>query len=263
MKMQEIQQLYNMPDTLTNIIPVKDSLLKNSDSLKVNVEVKKEGIPFQPSFTHNNWIFGLLLLFFILSVYGINRSFSWLTDAIANLFKVRTRSSIFSKSTLTDFPSKLLLIAVSSGVISLYIYLHLNGSGVFQLNDYLFCFLAGILFLVFKNILMNLTGFVFLEHDLFKNGKEQTLILFTFTGLLIFPLTVLRIYLSTRTNAIIFDEIALLIWIFMLIFITFKLFQIFFHKILDFFYIMLYLCTLEILPAIGLYQAYKLIIIEL
>lgn len=262
-KTPEIQQQFDMPDSITNIIPLKDSLIKNTDTLHVVVEVKKEGILIQPSYQQNNWIFGFLLLFFLVSVYGINRSYSWLSDAIINLFKVRTRSSIFSKSTLINFQSKLLLIILSSGIISLYLYIYFTSSDTFQITNYLFCLLASIIFLGIKYVLTNLTGFVFLDQELFRNGKEQSLIFFTFTGLLIFPILLLRIYLSDWIDVVYFDKTALLIWVFMLLFISFKLFQIFYHKILDFFYIMLYLCTLEILPVIGLFHAYKLIIIEL
>jgi hypothetical protein len=43
---------------------------------------------------------------------------------------------------------------------------------------------------------------------------------------------------------------------------TIKLFRIFLHKILAFFHLLLYLCTLEILPLIGMFQLYKFIIKE-
>ncbi|MDO9634327.1 MAG: DUF4271 domain-containing protein, partial [Paludibacter sp.] len=209
-----------------------------------------------------NWVFGIVFMLFIFLVFSINRSYSWIVDAIKNITKVRTRSSIFSKTTVDEYQSRFLLTVFSVGVITLYLYLSINTSDTITLSKYLLLFLIGLFFLLIKEYVSKLIGYVFIDPELYKAGKENYYNTLSFLGFLLFPLLVLKIYFHDGMNVKIFDQTALILSVSALFFIIVKYFQIFFQKLLDFFHIMLYLCTLEILPLIIMYQLYKWIVKE-
>ena len=75
----------------------------------------------------------------------------------------------------------------------------------------------------------------------------------------LFPILILYTYQPENWQYPLEMATLILIGIFYIVLII-KLFQIFFHKSIVSFYLMLYLCTLEILPLIILFQVYRLLI---
>lgn len=251
-----------MPDTITNQ-HISDTIVALNDTVLTTATIRYDGNPIPSTTITENWVFGVVFILFILMIIAVNRSYNWIVEAFRNLSKVRNRSSIFSKTTAEEYQSKFLLTIFSTGVISLYLYLHLYIGNALSLRVFILFFIAGLIFLFFKNLLMNLVAYVFLDPELLKIAKENYFNIISFLGFLLYPLLILRLYINTGVDVKMFDSIAVILSISALIFMTIKLFRIFLHKILDFFHLMLYLCTLEILPLIGMFQAYKLIIKEL
>jgi len=268
-----------MPSSTQNIKAVTDSL--NIDSLKVDSltqipdslvkdttvsvisEIRYEGIALKSNPEHNNWVFSLLLVYFLFFVYAINKSHNWLSDSFSNFFKARSRNSLFTKTSLLDYPSRVLMVFITTGLFTFYIYFHFNQSGPFNITHYLILFGTGAAFIFLKKLIIDMAGFIFFDQETIKNARESYFNLYIFNGLLFFPVIVGSIYTNNYQNVNIFDKIALILVILWFILMTFKLFQIFYHKILDFFYIMLYLCTLEILPSFGIFYTLELIIKKL
>lgn len=268
-----------MPGTPKNIIAVSDSL--NIDSLKTDsltlisdstrmdtlhtavTGIRYEGIALKGNPEHNNWVFSILLLYFLFFVYAINKSRNWLSDSFTNFFKLRSRNSLFTKTSLMDYPSRVLMVFITTGLFTLYLYLYFNDSDTFVLTHYLILLGAGALFMFIRKLIIDIAGFIFFDQDTIRNARESYFNLYIFNGLLFFPVIVGSIYTNNYQNVNIFDKIALILVILWFILMLFKLFQIFYHKILDFFYIMLYLCTLEILPAFGIFYTLELIIKKL
>ncbi|MEA4937316.1 hypothetical protein SDC9_117757 [bioreactor metagenome] len=261
--MQEILLLYksNMPDTLT-ISQFADTVTAPADTVLHTSFVRYEGIAIPSNAHTENWVFGIVFLLFILLVIGVNRSYNWILEGFKNMTKVRARSSIFSKTTAEEYQSRFLLTFFSTGVISLYLYLNLNTTEELSFSVYLLFLLAGLAFLFVKTQFMNFFAYVFLDAEALRAAKENYFNILSLLGFLLYPFLVLEIYSASVTNIKIFNDIALIISLLALIFLSIKSFRIFLHKILDFFHIMLYLCTLEILPLIGMFQVYKLIIKE-
>jgi hypothetical protein len=115
------------------------------------------------------------------------------------------------------------------------------------------------LFFGIKSVLFNVIGYVFLTPSSQKLARESYSNIVSVLGVSLFPFLILQIYIpSYLYNAI--EIISLIICMAACILVIIKLFQIFFHKIVASFYILLYLCTLEILPSIILYRVYKLIV---
>jgi hypothetical protein len=263
-----------MPDSIPHTIMRTDSLSKDSltivpdsarmDSLKTIVsDTRHEGIALKNNPEHNNWVFSILLIFFLIFVYAINKSYNWLTDGITNFFKIRSRNSLFTKTSLLDYPSRILLVFITTGLFTLYLYLHFNNSDNFDITHYLIFLGIGTAFIILKKLIIDIAGYIFFEPEITRNANESYFNLYIFNGLLFFPVIVGSIYTDNYQDVNTFDKIALILVVLWFILMTFKLFQIFYHKILDFFYIMLYLCTLEILPAFGIFHTLELIINKL
>lgn len=250
-----------MPDTITNR-QFSDTIVVPNDTVLTTATIRYDGNPIPSTTITENWVFGVVFILFVLMIIAVNRSYNWIVEAFRNLSKVRNRSSIFSKTTAEEYQSKFLLTIFSTGVISQYLYLHLYTGNALSLKVFMLFFMAGLIFLFIKNLLINLVAYVFLEPELLKIAKENYFNIISFLGVLLYPLLILRLYINTDVDVKIFDSIALILSLSALLFMTIKLFRIFLHKILDFFHLMLYLCTLEILPLIGMFQAYKLIIKE-
>ena len=236
--------------------------LRAVDSIKsiVHIPTGFVGIP-HPSLPQTEiWVFVTLFLLFILFVFSISRSSGFINDILKNFFQVKERSSIFSKATVNDTRFRLILVLFSIAVLSLYSYLILyQTSNPFLLSKYALFLLITMLFFGFKSLSFELIGYVFLNPSSFKMAKESYFNIVSFLGIIMFPLLILQIYIPTIFIRIIII-LSLITSISSFILIIIKLFQIFFHKTVAFFYILLYLCTLEILPLIALYQVYKLIV---
>ncbi len=218
------------------------------------------GIPHPSLPQTETWVFVTLFLLFILFVFSLSRSSGFINDTIKNFFQVKERSSIFSKATINETRIRLILVLFSIAVLSLYLYLILYQTpNPFLFSKYAFILLITMLFFGFKSLMFELIGYVFLNPSSFKMAKDSYFNIVAFLGIVLFPLMILQIYIPTLFIKTIII-LSLIIGICTFILVIIKLFQIFFHKTEAFFYILLYLCTLEILPLIALYQVYKLIV---
>ena len=214
-----------------------------------------------PQMPHmQNWIFGVVLLLFILFVFSVNRSYGWIMDSLQNIAKVKIRKSMFSQTTTEGYKSRFFLIIFAVGVLSLYVYLGFYPEVQLSFPTYSLLFLSGLIFLIVKHFLTCIVAYTFSKEASFSSGAEFYTNTLFFLSLLIAPLLILKIYFYPGNSPYIFDVTASIFAILSAIFLIIKLFQLFYKKILDSIHILLYLCTLEILPYIGLFQVYKWII---
>ena len=113
-----------------------------------------------------------------------------------------------------------------------------------------------------KYFFSKILAYTFLNRELFTNSSEFYINILFFLGLVMYPLLVIKIYSPQDFDFALYDILALIFSLISLMFLIIKLFQLFYKNILDAIHIMLYLCTLEILPYLVLFQAYKWIIKE-
>ena len=215
------------------------------------------GIP-HPSLPHNElWVFIALFFLFGFLIFSVTRSSGLITDAIKTFFQVKERSSIFSKASVTDSRFRVFLIVFAVFVISLFAYLNFYQiKSSFSLVKYFEFILVSSVFFGFKILSFEIMDYVFLDNKSARLAKESYFNVLSFLGIILFPLLVAQIYVAVEFVKI-SNDFGLLAIILAYILIIIKLFQIFFHNIVSFFYILLYLCTLEILPIFILYRAYQ------
>lgn len=206
-----------------------------------------------------NWVFVILVALFSILVLSIILSPSWLSSSIKVFFHSSDRRTYLEDKASSSLISRLLLLLLSSGVFSLYIYtVNLNLYPSFKIYEFLNYLGLTLSFLILKFLIFRFLGFVFLQKSTLTNALNSYFNIIIYLGILIFPLLILKIY--TNLNLVIYiDTISMIIAIAASIIMIIKLIQIFFHKSIASFYILLYLCTLEILPLILLFQAFRVI----
>lgn len=240
------------------ILTVADSIL-SPDSLSGYVTQQFHGVGLPAEATGQNWIFAALLILLVFLVLAVNRSHSWMVDAIKNLSKIRSRGSLFVKTSVHEYQSRWLLIIFSTGVVCLFYFLNSMDKGSFQLLLFLIGTAMVLIWILVKAFLIRIIGYVFMSPESLKIAKDNYYNVYSMLGFLLFPLLFINIYTQLDWLHLASQHTAIILAFIALIFITIKLFQIFYIKILDFFYIMLYLCTLEILPLIGIKELFEFI----
>lgn len=250
-------------DSLARIdsLRIADSI-SVQDSLKALIEIPRGYLGVShPSLPHNeDWVFGTLLVLFFLLVFSLMSSAGFVSETLSSFFQVKDRTSIFSKTTINDFKIRFFLSLFSIGVFSLYAHYALFVPDTeFSFNTFLLVLAATLLFFGLKSLLFELIGYVFFDNKSLRMGKESYYNIISILGIFLFPLLILHIYAPDNLHYAV-GIVSVIVCISGVILVIFKVFQIFFHKIVASFYILLYLCTLEFLPLIALYLVYKLII---
>jgi len=112
------------------------------------------------------------------------------------------------------------------------------------------------LLLAARYVISHLTGTVFNYHKLFKDYLSQIMIIYKIAGIVLIPIIMAIAYLpdTLRIYLIITGLILLAAGV---LFRFVKGIQLIFNKDVSIFYLILYLCTLEFLPALVLYKFFS------
>ncbi|MFZ4582032.1 MAG: DUF4271 domain-containing protein [Paludibacter sp.] len=204
-----------------------------------------------------NWVFLVLLTVFGLLVLSVIRSMTPPLDIFKTFFIAKERSSIFSKTSIDNFEQKFYHILISFIVIPLYGYLVYYQKGTrFEFLIYMYFTAALVAFFLIKYLLAKVLEFVFVEKSYMKMIFDSYLNVMSFVSIIFYILIFLKLYISNFSEEF-FEISGQIILILALILLLIKLIQFFLHKIVDSLYIILYLCTLEILPVLFLVQAFR------
>jgi hypothetical protein len=236
--------------------------LSLTDTLKAAIQIPSGfiGVPHSIFPQNATWVFVVLLILFIMFILSATSSSGMSAETIKTFFQVKERSSIFKKTTISDFRYQFFLISFSISVISLYAYFALYQRGEeFLLKEFGIFLLITTVFFGIKSLLFDLMGFVFLEKKNLTMAKSSYFNVLSFLGIGLFPLLIIDIYSPYKITGFI-GIFSIIICVIACILIIIKLFQIFLHKIVASFYILLYLCTLEFLPFFILYKVYQLVV---
>lgn len=254
----EIPYLYlQKPDTSTfDIVHMYESF----KPLVTKFTSGFEGI-LHPLLPQNaNWVFCALAALLLLLIIAFSNASAFIMEDVKSYFHSSERPDLYRKTTLNDFRAQFLLIIFTIGVISLFAQLHLHETSTdFELINYGYLLGITALFFCLKYIVIQLVGFVFLEPKVLSLAKFSYFNIISLLGVFLFPLLLLRIYAPTNLFHFI-DIMSAAVCGLAYILITIKSVQLFLHKIVASFYILLYLCTLEFLPLFLLLKAYQLIV---
>jgi len=251
---------YNV-DTLHNTTQtLLDSLNRHSacrwDTLHIDIASNLKNIAL-PSSSHTSPLLflGILAMFLLFAIIG-GMYPSIIGSSFTIAFHERDRESIFSdRSSFDEFPRIIFTVffVIIGGV---YACIYNSGEGALMLEKLGLFMLFLLIFVVVKLVSAAFLTYVFFDRYVQRQSILNYLNIFSLLAIFLFPILVLRLYLNVNIDFYL-DVITAIILIISLLMIAVKIFRIFYKKILDLFYILLYLCSLEILPVLWLIFKYK------
>lgn len=260
---ENISQI-SQPSWAQSMTIIRDSLesLHRADSIQLAVRDSIQNLAQLPSgyvgkalpaTVQGEMIVPLLLLAMFFSyVYVLTRGRKMILETVKDFFYLKERSSIFIESgaNQAQISIQLLFILIPSVALLMHVLLfdqHLVFNFEHKIADLGIFSLLVIVVISVKYLLIRFLGYIFLDRSIVGIFTKAYFTVLFALGLGIYPLLLGLIYAPTNLNTT-FLVLILLLCIIAFVLIFYKTTQIFLDKISSFFYIILYLCTLEILP---------------
>ncbi len=201
--------------------------------------------------THD-WLLGIFLLLVVLFVWirvFYSKFFATLGNALVSFhmsIKLLEEKNVLSQrvSLVLDF---IYLIVFSVFLYELVDFKGYSIPGTSGIRFFLVLFNIVVLYMLFRFIMLKVMGFLFLSRNLFSEYLHNTFVVNKGLGIVLFPLVVMAHYLPhVLMPAILIAGIAA--FLIALFWKMIRAYQIIIRKDILIFYLILYLCTLEILP---------------
>ena len=262
-----IQTLSDSAQLVMDSLQHHDSVLladsiARADSIALHAFKGFDGVLAVGVPSNQNWVFLVLLFMFGVIVVSFLRAFSSPVEILTSFFNSKERNSIFNKSSIDNFEQKVYFFIFSITSLSLFSYLVFHNQGqAFRVLTYLYFLTATVLFFLAKYILSKLLSYIFLDKSSMKMVTDSYLNVVSFVAFLLYPVMLMHLYASNISLNYTINA-ALIIIVLGVILFAIKLVQIFLQKIVASLYLLLYLCTLEILPVIGMIQVFRYIAIH-
>ena len=233
-----------------------------ADSVKLHAFNGYDGTITSTGASNQTWVFLLLLFLFAIIVISFIRSIIPPWQNITNYFSSNNRTSIFSKTSIDSFEQKIYFFTFSSLTIALIGYLlFCNQKSEFSAFTYSKYLGITLIFFAIKFILSKIIEFVFFDKNTMRLLIDGYLNMLTLVSAGLYLIAIIQVYAKFDGTQII-NLTTLILLILGLLLFSIRLLQIFLHKFADSLYIMLYLCTLEILPVLLLIQVFRKIAIN-
>lgn len=244
-------------DSLTaiNTIVSKDSLSIDSlakDSVAFNPvekpEVKREIVSIDgkelPETVNTMWWYTpILIAFFIAYLVIFKDRKKAIFSEVMSFIKPTTEGSIFGLQWLQN--SKYKFVLSSLGVISCSLFLFLANKPILSAS-WIF-FLAVTIFVVGKKLVLSLLEYIYFEGSDRERMSSAFMVLVRQTGLFLVP-SVLGLSFAPEAYRHIFTYFGIFIVGLAIFAFNFKVFVNFLRGFTSIFYLILYLCTLEVIP---------------
>lgn len=222
-----------------------------------------EGIPL-PYQLNNDWaVTALLFLCFFLVYYSINHRRKYLYQHLKNFFIHKERGNLFDDATGSDFRFILSLCGVTCVLCGVCMYdysldtvpgLLKHTSSYLLLAGYI---VIAVLSILCKGLSYSFANWIFFDKERNAAWREAYFDLFVGTGFLFFPLVLLIVYFNLEPA--ISQTVILLVVIFTKILLFYKCIRNFFSHLHGFLHLILYFCTLEIIPDLLLWKGVEYI----
>ncbi len=213
--------------------------------------VGKTGIPIPYQLRMDDGITGVMLLCFFMLSYVFSSGKHFLYQQLKDFFLVRERNNLFMEEANVNFVYRLLLVLNTCLTIGLLASDFLSNSYGNTIHTHPFmwlCIYTGValLYYAFKYLSYSFINWIFFDKIKRNIWIESFFLVFVTEGILLFILLLFVVYFElSSTYKFFFTTLILLIGKVMLVC---KCAQIFFGKIHRSFYLILYLCALEVMP---------------
>ena len=213
----------------------------------------KEGVERVDTFRQQMWFTPLIVVLSFTVGMLLTRRFKLYIQAIKTFFFMTNSSSNFSNTRMGLFQFQFLTFSVSAISVTLFCSFILEDMLNFVPQSFLLSFVkllcAVLLYVMVKLILNRIVCYVFFNRTLLDNINKQYLTLITMFGFSLFFVDILVAYgPAIMVQGVLW--IGILICCLAVILYLYKIFEFFFTGVTSLFYLILYLCTLEILPTV-------------
>ena len=232
-----------------------DSLISKQTASNNAFGVTAKPAPY--TISGDNIITGLLIVSFILALISVANSKRFIARQAKNFFRSPNERTTPMTETATEirFQVFLVLLTCLLGAIIFFFYTLEYVAQTFILSSqyelvavYFGIYLA---YFLLKFGLYASVNWVFFNHRQNNRWIKAQLFVSSIEGLLLFPIVLLLVYFDLPLKTTVIYSLGVIIFIKILSF--YKCFTIFFQKITSFLQIILYFCTLEIIPVAMLY----------
>jgi len=222
------------------------NLVSANDTITITEEEGFEGIPLQHNSSYNNSLLILLIFSLFIIFVAISRRKISLRTLISN--KEESKDEV--RHTIIDLTIRLTLCTIS---VILYAIMVLYLSSETIRPELLAKVVGAIaLYIIAQEALIWIIGKIFFTPTETKQFLKDNITYYTLPSIIFTPIIILYILTSWHTNSLIFIALVI-VWIIRLIFIVRNI-KIFKHNIATSFNIILYLCTVEIMPIAIIYK---------
>jgi hypothetical protein len=238
---------------LTGIVSGSKSQQHKASSPVYSGTIKPSDInPQQRMMSTHDWLLGIFLLLVVLFIWiriFYSKFFATLANALisfhitAKLFQEKN-VLLHRVSIVLDF---IYLIVFSVFIFELIAYLGFPRSGLNGFYLYLLILNIVMLYALFRILILHLTGILFLIRTLISEYIHNTNVVNKGMGIALFPLVIMAHYLPYKLVPVVL-VLGILIFAVAFIWKSIRVYQIIIRRDVLLFYLILYLCTLEILP---------------
>jgi hypothetical protein len=225
---------------------------KASSSVYTGAIKPHEIIPQQRYYSTNDWVLGIFLMLVVLFVWiriFYSKFFATLASALISFHisaKLFQEKNVLQHrvSIVLDF---IYLIIFSVFIFELIDYLGYPWSGLSGINLYLLLLNILMLYALFRIFILRLTGLLFLNQPLFSEYIHHTFVINKGMGIALFPVVIMMQYLPYKLIPVVL-VLGVLVFAVAFLWKIIRAYQIIIRRDILLFYLILYLCTLEILP---------------
>ncbi len=238
----------------------KKELTTDYDEFKFYMKYKNK--PVNNFYSNStDWISGVLFITVVLILYIRNIKNKFISVLTSSLLQYREFSKNSETANFSDLNFNQLMKLVFALNSSLFIYLTLHFYKLkfipTTLLFYLGIVLSVIVLLILKELIVRLSGFLLSEKELAHKYIKNIQLFNSILGLIILPFITAIPYISkSLINVLIYSALIIIIGFYTLR--VFRFVKIFIDHNVSTLYLILYLCTLEIIPNLLLYKIVQL-----
>ena len=202
-------------------------------------------------------VLALLVLCFLLFTRIFKGGFTFFKESTRLLFSTRENINLFSETTVTEFWFNFILIfqtILLSSIIFFDVFLEMDAYKLPQHSFYtiLLFMLTIFVFLLFKYLLYNILGYLFDLKERVKIWLRSCTIVLSMMGIIAFVPALMMVYSQNFHDYLLIFFLVLFIVSQLILF--YRIIAFFLHENVNFFFLIAYLCAVEIIPYIILYQ---------
>ncbi len=216
-----------------------------------------EGVNKVFTLEQDDGVLALLVLCFLLFTRIFKGGFTFFKENTRLLFSTRENLNLFSETTVTEFWFNFILIfqtILLSAIILFDTFLESDEYKLPQHSFYtiLLFMLTIFVFLFFKYLFYKILGYLFDFQDRIRIWLRSCTIVLSMLGIIAFIPTLMMVYSQNFHDYLLVFFLGLFILSQLILF--YRIIAFFLHEDVNFFFLIAYLCGVEIIPYIILYQ---------